>query len=452
MSTPRPMSTFTRLCLFVLVAVGLAYHPQPASAQQVQNDAARAAEVLAQVNEWRVGQGLWPLAVNPTLEAIAFAQASYILPLLSSVADESAYHLDAQRRNPRQRGLAAGWPTYSANPEHIEVGENAGVGTLKFVVDFWKGSDIHRKAALSNTYREVGVAALPRAKGGFLFYMVFGARPGVLPALVTGDGTKLYLTEEKSRYAGTLTSTWVRVLDAVGNPLTDTLNWRAQLELPVGAGDTVAVLYNYGTNQTTTTVNRVQSIALLPGTLGQVTTAVQVVAATATPLTVVVQPTVVPVQPTTVPAQGVQPTPAPAQPTAAPVQPTAVPAQPVVNPATADLLLTYDASSLTVINNSQSPLDLTGLSLIGSGVTVGVQLWSRVGDVPVTAFPSSHCMMVRLINSDAPIPATCKWTRSIVDLTPQKIFWTMGDFIVSVNGTLLATCTPSAGKCAVDMP
>ena len=82
------------------------------------------------------------------------------------------------------------------------------------------------------------------------------------------------------------------------DPLTDTLNWRAQLELPAGAGETVAVLYTYGTNQTTTTVNRVQSIALLQGTLGQVTTAVQVVAATATPQTIAVQPTVASAQPT----------------------------------------------------------------------------------------------------------------------------------------------------------
>ena len=242
----------------------------------------------------------------------------------------------------------------------------------------------------------------------------------------------------------------MQLLDAAGNPLTNILTWKAQLDIPAGASNVLSVLYTYGTTQTTTLVDRSQAVALLTSTIGQVQAPVQVVAAT--PQTVAVQPTAAPVQPTAAPAGAVQPTAAPIQPTAVPVQPTTVPAQPAVNPAAADLLLTYDANSLTVINNSKTPLNITGLSLIGSGVTVGVQLWSRVGDVPVTAFPSSHCMMVRLINSGVPAPATCKWTRSIVDLTPQKIFWTMGDFIVSINGTLLATCSPGAGQCAVDVP
>lgn len=448
MSISRSLQVVARLCLFILMAAGLTY--QPAAAQQTENNAQVAAQTLAQINDWRTSQGLWPLAVNPTLEAIAYAQANYILPLLSSVADESAYHLDAQRRNPRQRGLLAGWPLYDTNPEHIEVGENAGVGTLTFIMNFWKGSSIHSKAALSTTYREIGVAALPRAKGGYLIYTVFGARPAVLPALVTADGTKLYLTEEKSRYAGASTPTTVQLLDEAGNALTDAVPWKAQLELPAGVGNVVSVQYSYGSKQTTTVVNRAQAVALLTSTLGQVTAPVQVVAAT--PQTAAVQPTAAPIEPTAAPVQGAQPTAASVQPTTAPLQPTAVPAQPAVNRATADLLITYDWTSLNVINNSANPLNLTGLSLIGSGVTVGVQLWSRVGDVPVTAFPSSHCMMVRLINSGAAVPATCKWTRSIVDLTGQKLFWTMGDFIVSVNGTQLATCPANAGQCAVDVP
>ncbi|MEZ4668055.1 MAG: CAP domain-containing protein [Anaerolineae bacterium] len=460
MSILRSVPVVIRVSLFAILAGVLAYFPVPTAAQQIDNNTTIATQTVAQINDWRISQGLWPLAVNPTLEAMALAQANYILPLLSSVADESAYHLDAQRRNPRQRGFLAGWPIYNAaNPDQIEVGENAGVGGLAFIMNFWKGSAIHAKAALSTTYREIGVAALPRPKGGYLIYTVFGARPAVLPALISADETKLYLTRENSRYAGTVDTTRVQLLDAAGNPLSDPVSWKAQLDIPASAGETFEVQYSYGSTQTTTIVTRSQGLVLLPSTVGKTSSPVQVVAATPTPQEVAVQPTAAPIQPTSTPVVLPSVTPTPAlQATTAPtqqvVQPTAAPVQPTatINPVTADLLLTYDNIELVAINNTSAPVDLTGLSLIGSGVTVGVQLWSRVGDLPVTAFPSSHCVMVRLINSGAQVPSSCKWTRSIVDLTPAKIFWTLDDFIVTQNGTLLATCSKSAGQCAVDLP
>ncbi len=405
-----------RVLLFAIALLGLVYLPQITLAQQAENDTAKAADILALVNAWRISNGLWPLTDNPTLDALALAQANFVLPFVMNIDDESLYHLDAKQRNPRQRGAAAGWPIYGTNPDHIEIGENAGVGGSKFVMTFWKGSPIHSKAALSSTYREVGVAALPVKGGAYFYIMDFGARPGVLPVVMSADGKRLWLTEEKSRYANSTGTTQVRLLDGLGNPLTDLVNWSPSIAIPDTASGNVQVVYITGTDHVTTTVNRGGTVVDLA----------------ATPTTIGVVPTVNPDAIATI----------------APV----ATAMPSVDPATADILLTYDANSLFLRNNSSVAIDITGFSMIGSGVTVGTPLWSKIAEFPATEFPPSHCLAVELSGADVPIPTTCKWTRGIINLNPAKIFWTMGDFIVSVNGTALATCKPSAGQCAIDLP
>ncbi|MBI1279646.1 MAG: hypothetical protein GC179_16075 [Anaerolineaceae bacterium] len=424
----------SRLFLFVIALLGLVYLPQITLAQQTENDTAKASEILAQVNAWRIANGLWPLTSNTTLDALALAQANYVLPFALNIDDESLFHLDAKQRNPRQRGAAAGWPIYGTNADHIEIGENAGVGGSKFVMNFWKGSPIHAKAALSTTYREVGVAALPMKGGLYLYMMDFGARPGVLPVVIAADGKHLWLTEEKSRYANVSATTQVRLLDASGNPLTDLMKWSPSILIPDNSTPNFQVVYTNGADQVTTLVNRdpsaVVNIQATPTTIGALPTATPTVSATnATSAASTVVPNVTP----TVPA---------------PVA-TAIP---TVNPATADILITYDANSLFLRNNSSSPININGLSLIGSGVTVGTPLWSRFSEFPVDAFPSSHCLAIELTGTDLPIPSTCKWTRGIITLTAAKIFWTKDDFIVSVNGTTLATCKVNAGQCAIDLP
>lgn len=418
-----------RLSLFAIALLGLVYLPQITLAQQAENDTAKAADILAQVNAWRIENGLWPLTTNPTLDALALAQANYVLPFVLKIDDEALFHLDAKQRNPRQRGAAAGWPIYGNNPDHIEIGENAGVGGSKFVMNFWKSSPIHVKAALSTTYREVGVAALPVKGGGYFYIMDFGARPGVLPVVVNPDGKHLWLTDEKSRYAKVTTPTRIRLLDAAGNSLTDTIAWTPSLLIPDGATDTLQVIYYNGEDRVITSVNRTPSA----NGSSAPSTAVAVVP-TATSGAAVTNATRVP--------STLAPT------VAAPV----ATAFPTVDPATADILLTYDVNSLFLRNNSKSKLDITGFSMIGSGVTVGTPLWSKIAEFPATEFPPSHCLAVELSGADVPIPSTCKWTRGIINLNPAKIFWTKGDFIVSINGTALATCTASAGQCAIDLP
>jgi hypothetical protein len=151
--------------------------------------------------------------------------------------------------------------------------------------------------------------------------------------------------------------------------------------------------------------------------------------------------------PTTIPstrAPDVTPTAPAAAPTAAPI--------PTVDPAKADLILTYDANGLFLRNNTKNTLDITGLSIIGSNVTIGTPLWAKLSDFPTAAFPASHCLAAEIATVDVPIPSTCKWTRSIINLSAPKLFWTLGDFIVSYNGTQVAACKPKDGQCAIDLP
>jgi uncharacterized protein YkwD len=408
---------FSRFALFAILMLALIYLPQMTRAQQAENDTAKSVEILAMVNAWRIENGLWPLAGNPTLDALELAQANFVLPFVLNIDDEAVYHLDAKQRNPRQRGAAAGWPTYDTNADHIEIGENAGVGGTKFVLNFWKASSIHSKAALNPAYREVGVAVLPVKGGGYFYLMDFGARPGVLPAGVSADGKHLWLSEERSRYAKVTNVTQIRLLDSAGNPLTDLAKWSPSILIPDNATGNVQVVYINGSSQVTTTVNRgsmIVDFAATPTTLGVVSTAnPTMISSTSTPVA------------TDFPA---------------------------VDPAAADILLTYDANSLFLRNNSSSKIDITGFSMIGSGVTVGTPLWSRIADFPAVEFPPSHCLAVELSGADVAIPSACKWTRGIINLSPAKIFWTMGDFIVSVNGTALATCKANAGECAIDLP
>src|SRR5690349_1190990 len=92
---------FSRLILFMIAILGLVYLPQITLAQQAENDTAKSTEILAMVNAWRIENGLWPLADNPTLDALALAQANYVLPFVLNIDDESLYHLDAKQRNAR---------------------------------------------------------------------------------------------------------------------------------------------------------------------------------------------------------------------------------------------------------------------------------------------------------------------------------------------------------------
>lgn len=461
MKAPKLFIVFRRLLPVALCLLALSVLAAPSQAQTpIQSDTDAAATVLAMVNEWRIEEGLWPLKVNPVLQQMAFDQASFVLPNLENIVEESEYHNDANGHNPRERAVAApyNWPTYG-KPDQIEIGENAGVGSAKFALGFWKESEIHKKAALSNIYREVGVAALP-TKNGFLFIMDFGARPDVFTTLLDPVSGRLFLSNERSRYASSRPeSVQVRLFNSDGLPLTEAKPWAETLSIPEGALGKLYVLYFVGDFQIINEIDLTRDMAVMPGFEalygGSLPSNVLSSASTATPAVIAAAPSEVPAQgsfslATNTPSPNdPRPTQQPTQiqaPATATLAPTAVPS------ATAELLLTYNKNALTLFNASSSPINLTGIS-VGSDIgQFTVERLARIADFPVDAFPASNCLKASLSGSSAATPTECRFVRSEIQLLADKVFWTSGTFTVKLNDTVIATCDSSVGRCEIDLP
>jgi uncharacterized protein YkwD len=430
---------FLVLGLLIIVLGQVAFVQSSPAAQAQVNDANAAQQILALVNEWRMQEGLWPLKPNATLEAMALTQATYILPKIAQIPDEdeSQFHMDASGQNPRQRAANPpyNWPSYG-QLQQMEVGENAGVGGYKFVMNFWHTSDIHRRAALSNVYREVGVAALPY-NGNYFFLMDFGARPGVLTTLTDASGSTLYLSDERSKYTGIAPGGMqVRVFDANGRALTGTQPWTPTINFQERLGGNLFVLYTNSTFQALSPVTLGQDMALLPGTTS-------VAAAPTSAPAIVALPTNVPAaNPTAAFAALATNTPSVA---AAPA--TSAP----VNTATADILVLYSDYGLVLFNNSPGTINLSGIS-VGAANRISVERWQSVANFSIPAFPSGSCLMVSVSGSSPAIPTNCKFVRSQLEVSASRVFWTTSNFTVNQGDTVLATCLGGAGHCEVDLP
>ncbi|HYO87827.1 MAG TPA: hypothetical protein VER79_04215 [Candidatus Limnocylindrales bacterium] len=146
------------------------------------------------------------------------------------------------------------------------------------------------------------------------------------------------------------------------------------------------------------------------------------------------------------------PTPPPAA-TQSPVDsaPTAAPVQPP--PSDVDLLLRWDGAALTMTNVSGAPVDISAVSMSGNNRTVDSSYWARSNPaLNLAALPAGSCVGLRpLAYPDAPpLPPGCNdlgawWSADIVYV------WGSETFDVYLNGALAATCTSSAGQCAVDV-
>lgn len=227
-------------------------------------------EVIARINEWRIAEGGWPLKPNPTLRDMALAQGNYLLSL-SVLPDD--LHTDAQGRNPRERALdpAFKWPHYAIK-ERIAIGENIYIGNnVNLAITYWQNSPIHREAATSTNYREVGAAVLPHPLGN-IYVVVFGARPNILPALLDPVSDTLYLSAESYRYAAPgdwLTSVQgFQFIDSVLSPV-DNSAWQPynrQLDSPE-AQNFVIAYQGDEKKLLMTNFNPIEDIAWLPNNL-----------------------------------------------------------------------------------------------------------------------------------------------------------------------------------------
>jgi len=151
-----------------------------------------ARQITAQLNAWRLREGLSPLKPNATLRTMAIDQATYLVSLEELPGGENGgdIHLDQHGQTPPERAIQApyNWPSYGRR-DRTAISENAAVGTIDFALYFWSKSDIHRKTALNPAYREVGVAAVPY-NGGYLFIVDYGRAPRCVTCVCLAQGAR----------------------------------------------------------------------------------------------------------------------------------------------------------------------------------------------------------------------------------------------------------------------
>jgi uncharacterized protein YkwD len=256
------------MVLVVLVLVGI-IRSQPnhqAQAEAGQNEL----EVIAQINAHRLGLGLQPLVINSTLEFLAkkqaeFGQAQNFEP------PNYDWHRDANGEYPRQRGVRAGWSTYGGNPQKIEISENAGLGSLAFSMNYWRTSDIHRRTMENPQYREVGAWSISHPYG-FLYMIVFGARPNLLPVPFNPLTCELYLPRDFSSDAGT----WIRQVQTVqfftqdNIELTPVLEYQPRMSLPRNVPEVFTVAMTEDNIEVRQTVKLAEDTVILPETLDRI--------------------------------------------------------------------------------------------------------------------------------------------------------------------------------------
>ncbi|MCA9911985.1 MAG: CAP domain-containing protein, partial [Anaerolineae bacterium] len=298
-------------------------------------------EVITMLNRYRIRDGRGPLLRNPDLDYLAQIQAEYMQQWLPLTGQELDYHVDRFGDGITRRAELIDWPTYGFVDAPF-VGEIAAYfPSVQGMMDFWNNSQDHRNDIYSYGYREVGVTVL-RNGNWFLAYVVFGARPDVLPVFYDAQLGKLVLTTDQSPFIfNRFVPTLVQIEDEAGQRLhvDEWLPWRSRIPLPEGAGQFITVIYSDGVREVRTTVDLYQ--ALLYPSEGRGSRALSsLTVVTGTP-----RATVTPMPPT----------------------PTWTPS-PMPQGDQYDIVLHYDANSLNFINQSGEELNLQPLSIVVPGM------------------------------------------------------------------------------------
>ena len=263
--------------LFISLLTLLLFTINLSAQESLTNNDEFARQVIGEINVWRMSVGLWPLEINATLQDMAFSQAEYLITQTNVPSEGGDFHRDSQGRYPRQRARQDpfNWPSYNI-PQQILIGENAGIGSVKSIVNFWRGSTIHSNTVANVDYREIGVAALPSGSDHVVI-VVLGGRPNVLPAMLNPDDGRLYLSDDRSSYAGE-NAEWftnaatVEYLDTSLNPISaEPIMWSNSLDIPDGVDDEFVLRYSDGTNVIDTTVHKGINQIVLPGFLYPIT-------------------------------------------------------------------------------------------------------------------------------------------------------------------------------------
>lgn len=422
---------------------------------------AAALEAIAQINAYRIQRAIMPLAINPVLTQMARDQAEYVASL-GDIPGGSAIHTGRRGEQPRERAVQApyNWQTYGTAAQ-VVLSENAGVGNIRFVMNFWSTSTLHRTTMENGNYREIGAWTVKKGTDT-IYIIVFAARPSILPVLYDPNSRTLYISTENNTL-GNLpiirAARTIRLFDAAGNPLTETMNWASRMVLPENAGTKIEVLYSDGTHEVRQPVDLERDIVVLPETLSVVQALAPSAANNATPTGAV--PTTAPALfPTNTPQGGVAlptNTPPAALPTNTP--PAAIAQNPtaattIVASTTADLRVIYDAKTLSITNISTQRLDITQLAVTGGGQRLNAARWAQFTPVRFNDFPPNGCVQVWNWNEpvDLPKPPICTGRVSFLTISPTNLFWAAGDFEVLWGEQVIARCAGGSGSCDVILP
>ncbi|KXK50255.1 MAG: hypothetical protein UZ13_02650 [Chloroflexi bacterium OLB13] len=414
------------LALAPLLIIGTFIVAQPPTPRR---DPYAELEMLSRLNEWRLSEGLDPLKRNTTLDALAYFQAAYV-STLRPYPDGVQIHRGRINDLPKERARWEPflWPPYGTSAQ-IAVEEIAAIRNLNSSIDFWKGSPAHRHAATNPTYREVGIAALPISFGRYIYIVVLGSRPGVLPSLYDPTTRMLRQTVERYPYSTDNKNlkfpTKVKFYNEFGLPMLNGawIDWAEEIPLPSRAGRKLYMLLSDDTYESLIEVDLSSDLVWIP-------TLVPTVTPTPT-FTLTYTPSRTPTpRITNTPTLTLTPTPVPGP----------------------ELLLLYDEDVLTVINFERYPADLRDVSLVGATFTLPMYWWSTINTF---AFQSGSCVQAYAggISPSPSRPRECRVVReSRGRLFPDQRFWLTGTFDVKLNNEVIATCEASAGRCVVDLP
>jgi len=171
-------------------------------------------------------------------------------------------------------------------------------------------------------------------------------------------------------------------------------------------------------------------------------------------------PTAIIPEPTALPSETHTPSPTPLPPTATPTEAVTsepVSAVPTINP-DAPVMLYWDSEQLTLMNQSRSVVNVSGLSFIqilpsGTAVSFESRNWGG-GASPPEAMRSGACYQVFSDQTGiSDPPAVCRSRHAFFQVPRQRWFWISSDpeavFRVERDGEVLAECRIADGQCAI---
>lgn len=428
------MPSFKYPLIVLLILVALLADRQFARLQEAaphpRNPDAEA-QIITQINQWRIRRDLVPLQRNSDLDYLALTQAQYMIPRAPNIPDGEALHIDRFGDGVFRRAELVGWPSYEFSDQILISEVAAYYPTVELTINFWQSSLSHKRSVENPGFREIGVAVLHH-HNWMLTYVVMGGRPGVLPVTFDPATNLLFLSTDRSVFSDEFQPSRVQILDAQGERLHDDewLVWSDRMRLPYGANGHISVIVSDGIRETRSEVD-LYSARIFPS-----------------------DPT-----PTPTFTPTITPTPSRVLATATPrpPTPTPIPSSTPVNGSYA-VVLRYDDEAFTLINQSTLSIDLSPLSFVSTTLNLekSADWLGRYSLIPISEFPPGYCMQAWSYTLDPgppDLPDECRLLASGRSaLTPGERFWLAGRFNVVYDRVVIAQCYASAEQCAFDIP